>query len=412
MSRTATPMQLLTPAPRTRLENEDVHPLLSMGFRPFFLLATLTAVIWVPLWLHLLAGGKATGHLPPFALHAHEMLFGFASAVIAGFLLTAGSNWTGRRTATGNVLASLCLLWLAGRVAILAPGIPFWLVRFIDLSFFPALAFVLTVPIVASKNYRNLPFLVMLLLLFVANSLMYAEQAAALEGVSPWFRSGLGQTIALRVITLMMLVMGGRVIPLFTRNATHKQHLAANPLTDRISLAWFAIVAILAETGLSSAIVAALWLGCGAAHFYRMKTWGTRYASAPLLWILHLGYASLALSFALEGAAHAAWVPQSAATHALTVGGIGGLCLGMMTRVSLGHSGRMLVAPHTMTVAFGLLATAALVRVAGPVFTPSALLLSYQLSGALWTVAFTLLLLFGLPIWLKPRVDAKPESLS
>jgi uncharacterized protein involved in response to NO len=410
------PVSLLTKTSKPSVEDDKVHPFLSIGFRPFFFLATLTAVGWVPLWLHLLAGGKlgegsTKGHFSPMVLHAHEMLFGFTAAVIAGFLLTAASNWTGKRTATGRTLLSLCLLWLAARVAVLMPSIPFWLVALIDLSFFPAVALVLAVPIVASKNYRNLPFLIMLLLLFVSNGLMYLERTPLWGSFFFSDQFGLGQTLALRTITLMMIVMGGRVIPMFTRNATRRDNVARNPLSDRIAIATYLVVVLLSAFISDNTVLGALWLFCGGAHLYRMRTWGTLHASSPLLWILHFGYASIAFSFLLEGMAYFGWVPPSVAIHALTVGGIGGLCLGMMTRVSLGHSGRMLAAPGSMTVAFGLLAAAATVRVTGPLFLSSALAKTYQLSGALFTAAFVLLLLFGLPIWFTPRADTQQREV-
>lgn len=394
---------------RPRVENTQTHPFLSIGFRPFFFLASVLAVLWVPLWLHLLAGGEKASSFPILTWHAHEMLFGFTGAVIAGFLLTAASNWTGQRTVTGTGLLALSLLWLSARILLLIPTAPSWLVFVVDLAFFPAVALVLARPLVATKNVRNFPFLVMLALLVVANGLMHLEVG---WGGSQTLRPGLGTTLALRTITLMMLVMGGRVIPMFTKNATQAPRVGPRPLFDRVAIGAFLAAAFLTELVSAPGVVGSAWFVVGALHLIRMKSWGTRHARAPLLWILHAGYSAIALSFLLEGAAVLGWVLPSAATHLLTVGGIGGLCLGMMTRVSLGHSGRMLVAPRRMTTAFAFLVAAALTRVFGPLFFSRFSFESYFLSGALWSLAFLLLLTFGAEIWFSPRADERKEHRS
>lgn len=401
------------------IEDTRALPLLSIGFRPFFLMATLVAVFWIPLWLFALTGQPLAPYFPPVALHAHEMLFGFAGAVISGFLLTAGANWTQRKTTSATSLALLVALFLLGRVLLLVPGMPLVLVAVVDLAYFPALTIVLGIPILQAGSIRNVPFLGMLLVLFTANAVMHLDAYFLRQsGISP-FSYGLGQNLALHVITLMMLVMGARVIPMFTRNATRAQGIASDPMGDRFVLGIFAVAALWDLGGpallpaQAAPILGLTWLFAGCLHFYRMRTWGTRHATAPLLWILHFSYGAIGLSFVLRGLARLEWfVPISSAIHLLTVGGVGGLCLGMMTRVSLGHSGRMLVAPRTMSAAFALLVLAALIRVVVPVLFPDWAQQGYQLSGTCWTGAFLLLLHFGLPIWLSPRPDRTPRTVS
>lgn len=407
---------LLSQPAKPKLEDASAPAILSIGFRPFFLLATLGALLWVPLWLLLLSGtGSALGiarssHMPATILHAHEMLFGFAVAVIAGFLLTAGANWAGRPTTTGKSLALLVGLFLAGRFCLLTNALPPLYVALIDVAFLPVLGATLLVPLIQSGSTRNFQFVVMLLVLTAANALMHA-------GTSPEFveltglTSQTGSTLALRAITLMILVMGGRVIPLFTRNATKQLNIEQRPWVDHLAIGAFLLAAVLDLFLGATKLVGVLFLLASGTHFLRMSTWGTRRAKAPLLWILHAGYGAVALSLALEGLAAWGLLSKTAALHLLTVGGISGLCLGMMTRVSLGHSGRMLSAPRTMSVAFALLMGAAFVRVLGPVFTPFWLTGSYYVSGALFTAAFALLLHFGVPIWFFPRVDERPRSL-
>jgi uncharacterized protein involved in response to NO len=335
------------------------------------------------------------------------MLFGFTSAVIAGFLLTAGANWTNRAVTTPRSLAFLLLVWLLGRVVFFVPGLPPALVATVDLAFLPCVALVLSRAFIAAKSRRNFPFLAMLTLMTLANALIHAE---ALQGIGSTAQQSwplpyhIGQNLALFVITLMMLVMGGRVIPMFTRNAT-KASVEATSRLDRVGLALFLFTVALDLMQISGHLVAGLWLLCGAVQLARMRYWGTLHAKAPLLWILHWGHAAIGGSFVLYGLAKWSLVPAAAATHLLTVGGIGGLCLGMMTRVSIGNSGRMLIAPKSMSLSFYLLALTTLVRVFVPIFSPQWTVLSYQVSGASWTVAFLLLLTFGMPIWWKPRAD-------
>ena len=377
------------------------HPVLGLGFRPFFLLAGSLATFIVPFWV-LVFAGKVTlpNHLWPTAWHAHEMVFGFAVAVLAGFLLTAVRNWTNRPTPSGAPLAGLVALWLVGRVALFFDGvIPHGLAAALDLAFVPALAFAVARPIVASKNWRNLAFVPLLLLLFGANFLFHL-------GPATW--STRATKLAVDVLLLVIMVMGGRVIPSFTAGALGVE-VRKRPLLD-----WSSLVAMAAVTGLElvpgaerAAGVAAIVAGVLSAA--RMAGWhsaATR--KKPILWVLHVGYAWIAVGLVLQGIA--VFVPgwmTTAPTHALTVGAISILILGMTSRVSMGHTGRMLEVPRSMVVSYGLLSLAALVRAIGPLVLPSAYMAELVLSAALWAAAFGVFTVVYVPILTAARVDGK-----
>lgn len=385
-------------------------PFLSIGFRPFFLLAALSAVALVPSWLWALQRGNLSPYWAGATWHAHEMLFGFTTAVIAGFLLTAASNWTKQRTATGGALALLAALWLAGRLApLLALSPP--LVALIDLAFIPALLLPLGRAILGSRNRRNYGILLLLGGLFIANLAMHLDQLA-MHGwaIASWFGEGNGQRWALRWIAALILLIGGRVIPLFTRNATGDSRIRAVRTLDLASFALFACALVGEALALAAPLQAPLWLAVGFSHLGRMVTWGVHRAAAPLLWILHFGYAATAAAFVLEGLSLLGVVPYTTALHAFTVGGVGGLTLGMMVRVSLGHSGRPLVVPPRVAFAFVSLALAAIARTVAPIWFPESLQHWWVASGILWTLAFALLLQFGLPIWFTARADQRNSN--
>jgi uncharacterized protein involved in response to NO len=376
----------------------------ALGFRPFFLAAGIYAVLLMALWLLVLRGGLDLGNLSPLVWHGHEMLFGFTVAVIAGFLLTAAQNWTGIRTPSGAPLAGLFLLWLAGRLGFLIPGLPAGLVAGVDLAFLPVLALTLALPILKAKQLHNYPFPIMLLALTAANALVH------LEGLG-WTlnTANLGLHLAAYVVVTMIVVMGGRVIPSFTDNKlrTHaRRWTLIEQLVPFVTLAAL-LAALIAPVSLITALLAAL---AAAVHAIRLAGWYTnKLWSVPLLWILHLGYAWIALGFALL-ALSAAGLDAAAgsALHAFTAGGIGVLTLGMMARVSLGHTGRMLEPVPLMTLAFVAVNLAALIRVVTPLFFPAGYAMGMAAAGLAWMAAFGLFAAIYTPILLRPRVDGKP----
>lgn len=382
-------------------EDFSTVPLLSLGFRPFFFLATLSAMLLVPTFLARLGTAAMVGPFDAIGGHAHEMLFGFTTAVVAGFLLTAAGNWTGERTATGLPLGLLAGLWALGRVALVLPGIPSGLASAVDLAFLPTLLLVVARPVLRTKNRRNYVFLFVVAGLFGADLVLHLEAHGILSRGIP------AKELALRLLAFLLCLVYGRILPMFTRNATGDARIRAVPLVDRFALGSL-LVAIAGDLlRLPGELAFAFWSIAGILAIARMSTWGTWRARSSLLWVLHAGYGLTALSFLLEAAARVGWVPTSTAIHLFTVGGIGLSCLGMMTRVSLGHSGRMLVANRRMTVAFVLLILAAPVRAFGPLVDPAHVRTWLSVSGTLWSVAFALLLSFGWSIWTSPRLATK-----
>ena len=384
-------------------------PVLAKGFRPFFLLAALYATVMMPLWLAVL-NGRATPstYLQPSVWHAHEMTWGFVSAVVAGFLLTAVGNWTKRETATGAPLAGLGLLWVAGRVAMLFSGaLPRGVPAAVDLAFLPALALVLARPLLAAKNRRNLVVVAIVAALFGANAVVHLEALAVL----PWGSGRRATLISVDLILLLILIIGGRTFPMFTRNATGVATIRNIPWLDRTCIGTMTVLMVV-ETFIPAgeraiAILAGI-VGLLAAA--RAIHWGARYSLRdPLLWVLHAGYAWLVVGLLLRAAAGVfGLLPGSVATHALTVGAIGTLTLGMMARVSLGHTGRVLVAPSPVFAACVAITLAALARVLVPWLAPAQYAVGLFAAGVLWVLAFAVFLVAYAPMLLRPRVDGRP----
>lgn len=378
------------------------QPIWALGFRPFFLLAALMAAVWLPLWLHVfLSQSRLALAVEPLAWHAHEMAFGFAGAVLAGFLLTAVRNWTRLTTPTRGPLAALALLWCLGRVAMLAGrALPSPLVAIIDIAFLPALALAVGLPIARARNRRNYAVPLLLLALTGINTAFHAGES----GLS---RNAL--IAAVEVLAVFLVFVGGRVIPFFTRNALPDVRVVSRAWLDWTALGTTLAVPVaqLASLGLATDVLALL---AAAANLLRLLGWkplSTR--GKPILWVLHVGYAWLAIGFAMLGLGR--WIPAiggSAPLHALTVGALGTLILGMIARVGLGHTGRPLVVSRAMTVAFVMLTLAALLRVIVPLAVPDATTPALIASGALWALAFLLYLIVYWPILSRPRVDGAP----
>jgi uncharacterized protein involved in response to NO len=384
-------------------------PLLAKGFRPFFALAALHAIVVVPLWLAILQGKVLPGScLDPAVWHAHEMLGGFVTAVVAGFLLTAVGNWTQRETAVGGWLAALVVLWLAGRAAmLLASALPRGVAALVDLAFLPALGFGLARPLLVTHNRRNYVVLGVLAALFAAGVTVHLDAL----GLVPLGSARRANLASVDLIVLLISLIAGRTFPMFTRNATGAQEIRSIPWLDRACVGTMALL-VVADAALPDyprfgailAATAALLAACRAVH------WGARHSfREPLLWILHVGYGWLVLGLLLRGVAGIFGATiGSAATHALTLGAIGSLTLGMMARVALGHTGRLLVAPAPMTPAFVAITLAALARVLVPLLAPSWYHASLFAAGLFWTLAFARYLASYTPMLLRARVDGKP----
>lgn len=370
---------------------------LGLGFRPFFLGAGLSGVGLMAVWLAWIGAG--VGLALPVHWHAHEMLFGYTGAVIAGFLLTAAQNWTQRPMPAGTPLAVLFGLWLTARLWPLVPGADAHLYALIDIALLPAVAVALAYRVWPLRQRHNYGFIAMLLGLGAANALMHAEWL----GIAATAHAG--QTLAVILIVLMMTVMGGRVIPSFTDN-----RLGTRARRWR-AIEWLVIAltpVALAAQAWPSPLAASLAGAAALVHAVRLAGWYTpRYWRVPLLWILHLGYGWIAVGFALTALTTTGQIPASLATHAFTAGAMGSLTLGMMARVALGHTGRPLETGPLMIAAFCLLSLAAVARVFGPLWpaiTPTII----NIAGGLWIVAFALFVYRYLPMLLRPRVDGKP----
>lgn len=385
------------------LSPQPKFALFALGFRPFFLGAGILAVVFIALWLALYRGYLPLAlFVSPAQWHAHEMLFGFAGAVIAGFLLTAVQNWTGMQTPSGTPLALLFLLWLAGRMAPFLPGLPTLLYALVDAALFPALMVAIARPILRARQTRNLAFPLMLAMLTLANLLVHAEWLGLAQTASAGF------SLAIFMVVLMMVVLGGRVIPSFTDNKLRTrarrwkwvEWLA--PASVLATLVALLVQPLSALTALIAAIAAAI-------HGIRLAGWHTReYWRVPLLWALHLGYGWIVVGFALTALAALGVTALSLALHAFTAGAIGTLTLGMMARVSLGHTGRLLESPRAIHPAFALVTLAAGARVLWPLVDSGSHTGAVLTSGLLWILAFSIFVLVYAPMLVLRRVDGKP----
>lgn len=378
-------------------------PLLRLGFRPFYLGAAGFAAVAVPLWAWLWLGGAPapTPAVPPLYWHAHEMLYGFAVAVICGFLLTAGKAWTGEPTPRGAALGGLAGLWLAARVA--AWSGPPWLFAVLDALLLPLVATALARVLLRAGNRRNLPLVGILALLALANLAFHASVLGAL----PWPPLH-ALHAALAAVVMMETVIAGRIVPAFTMSATPGLRLQVNGKLEAATLATTA-AALLAWVALpASPALAVLPAAAALLHAARLRQWRpgvTR--TRPLLWILHAGYAWIPLGLALLAAAQLGWVGASAAVHALGVGATGGLIIGMVTRTARGHTGRPLALGRAEVAAYALVLAAAAVRVFLPLAWPAQLRLAVWASAGLWSAAFALYLAVYLPWLTQARVDGK-----
>lgn len=387
------------------------HALWGRGFRPFFLLAALHAAGFVPLWLAILHGllPFPVG-LDPIAWHGHEMLFGFAGAAIAGFLLTAVPVWTGTPAVTGARLAGMAALWVLGRVAFLSSSaLPPWALVAADLPFFVALAGFLATPLLARSQRRNAGFLAALIALALVNGLFHLH----LLGVS-LFEPRAALRCGVAVVAVLLIVVGGRITPAFTRNALARTGAAAairpSPRLDRSAAAAAAVAAAAALSPALAALHGVAALAAGAAVLVRLAGWQTaRTLRDPLVWSLHAGQAWLGVGLLAAGVA-AFWpaLPVTVAVHALTAGAMGATILAVITRVSLGHTGRPLVALPGTALAYAGVHLGAAVRVVGPLLVPAHAATVWLVAGSLWAASFAFFLARYGPLLLRPRPDGQP----
>ncbi|MEJ6007197.1 NnrS family protein [Paucibacter sp. AS339] len=377
-----------------------------LGFRPFYLLAAGLALLSVPLWALQFSGLLSKVGLRGAAWHAHEMVFGYAVAIVIGFLFTAGRNWSGQHTPSGRPLMALAALWVLARVLVLTPWV--WASLLANIVFAWLAAWGLWRALAAGDNRRNYFFVGLLLAMGLASAALHLTQLAW-RPLPSALLNGLGLPLALDVLLFMIAVMAGRVLPMFSNNGVPGMNARRDPRVERAALGSVLLLAAFDAAGLSGAVLLLALLPALLAHSWRFALWQPwKTLGNPLVWVLHVAYAWLLIHLALRAAAALDWLPAAAATHALTVGLIGLMTLGMITRTALGHTGRPLRAGPIEKAAYLAMLAAALLRVFLPLLVPAALLQAVWLSAALWALAFALYLWRYGPILMRPRTDGLP----
>ncbi len=355
-----------------------------LGFRPFYLLASTFASLSIVVWALQFSGLLQYAYLQGPMWHAHEMLFGFTLAVLTGFLLTAGQNWSGQPTPKGAYLIVLAALWVAGRVLVLSPWA--WLAAGVNVAFPLAVAIALGVPLYRARNRRNYFFVALLFVMALAQLAVHLNALDAIR-IPGWAGIALG----LDVMLLVLSVMGGRVIPMFTNNAIPGAKASRHPWVEKLALG-SVLLLLLADAmqvaGVWLAVLAVLTMLAHLNRWWKWQPWKT--LKSPLVWVLHVAYFWIPLHLAFRAMAAMGWVSTSVATHALTAGAIGTMVIGMMTRTALGHTGRKLVAGRAEVACYALIAVAAVVRVFGPLVSATLTTPSVLVSAMLWSAGFAL----------------------
>lgn len=383
---------------------EAIPPVLRLGFRPFFLLGSIYAVIAIAVWVWMFQSGQPTTlQVPALWWHVHEMIFGFAMAIVVGFVLTAVQNWTGINGTKHHRLAILVGLWLAPRVLLWTPT-PLWLISSIEALFLAMTAFEVGTRVVKAKGWRNLFFVPLFVLAIVANFASYAT----VKGMPPFPSSAVWQAM-LWWFTLLLSIMGSRVIPFFTARRFNFEKpqpivwldwVANLPLVGLFILSFFPMT--FAQLGQPLMVIS------GVAHLIRVMRWQPwRTLSEPLVWSLHATYLCIPVSLLLRGLLDNPFASHNM-LHMFAIGAIGGVILAMIARVTMGHTGRAIYQGPNMSVAFAAIILAALVRSLGVAFFPQYLIESVNISAALWILAFAMYVgMFG-KMLITPRVDGHP----
>jgi uncharacterized protein involved in response to NO len=407
------PIEIRVSQPRTAGSDDepsfppyDGPAFFSYGFRPFFLGAALFAGVAVPVWIVILAGGLGSSFLyAPREWHVHEMLFGFLPAVMTGFLLTAIPNWTGRTPLRGMPLVSMWVLWLVGRLVVAAPWPAPLIATVIDASFLVLLAALVWREIAAAKSWGRSPIGVLISLYAGANILFHV---LALRGAA----TDVPERAALSIILLLLTIIGGRVTPAFTGEYLAEQHLATSPASfsrlDGLSMFLVLIAGLAWVVQPEGQAVGALFVVAGAANLIRLSRWrGWMAWREPLVLILNVGYGWVALSLLALGGAILGFLPIANAVHVLTSGAVGAMTLAVMTRASLGHTGRARHAGLMTVIIYLLVNLGATLRVFAPApDAPTALtnlLLGMAAFG--WSGAYLLFVLVYGPILVRPSLD-------
>ena len=379
---------------------------LTTAFRLFFLLAAFLAVLAIPAWTLVTAQQRTSeSSLGGMGWHAHEMLFGYIGAVLAGFLLTAVKSWTKRETLGPRALAALAALWVVGRVDVLQSGaLAATVCTVADAVFYLVVAVGIAIPIGRSRSQRNYAFPPLIFLLGLCDLGMHLH----VRGVAPLWTARVPD-LAIDLIVLVILIFGGRIVPMFTKGATDAV-IRDRGILDRVGPWLMAGYAVLHFVLPQSTITHVGAMVAGTITCWRMVGWGASHTlRKPILWVLHLSWFFIGGSIAMGGlVALTEFAPPGSFLHMLTVGGIGLMTMGMMARVSLGHTGRPLQVKKAVGLGFGLIVLAAGARVAAPLVSPLHYTSLLWIAALLWSLAFLLFLLYYAPILLSPRADSKP----
>jgi uncharacterized protein involved in response to NO len=385
-----------------------VPAIFTAGFRFYFLAASLFAIFSIAAWLlwlgvHAMGAAivKPTIGMAPHLWHAHEMVYGYTVAVIAGFFLTAVPSWTGSPPARAAYVAGTGAVWLAGRLAIWFSGfLDPAVVALIDLAFVPLLGVKIASNLWRKAQARNLIFLGLLTLLFAGNLRMHLEWMNL-----PGGDAAAGVRLGLLVATAMITIIGGRIIPGFTRNALNRHGYqgampVVNPFADRAAILSAVLVALSAGVNAPYWLVGSFALAAALANGVRLARWGWQNTlSEPILWSLHLGFLMLVAGYGLLALASLTDLfSEIGALHLLGIGAAGGMTLAVMSRAALGHTGRPLVVARPIAAAYLAIAFAAIIRAFGPTFFPGAYFEIMFISGGLWLLGFALFALVYVPI--------------
>lgn len=388
--------------------NDYGTPIFRLGFRPFFLVAGLFAIISMIIWMasYVFSVEFAFSGLAPGVWHAHEMLFGYVMAVVAGFLLTAIKNWTGVEVLRGKGLAALLSLWLVARILPLF-GLMFSieLIAIVDVLFMLVLALVCLRPVVKVKQYNQIIIITLLFVLMLCNVFFYLGVIGVIEMGVQW-----GLYSAMYMVIALVLLMMRRVMPMFIENGVDGDvEMTNHPWVDVASLVFlfclWAFDVFINHEQLSSLMAAILTL----LHVIRLSGWYTnKIWSKPLVWVLVLAYAFFIMGFALKALALVVDISPFLSTHAFTVGGIGLVTIGMMSRVSLGHTGRNVFEPPKIVFwSLLILLLGAIVRVVFPLFSMDLYIYWVAISQVFWIVAFAVFTMVYAPMLLAPRADGR-----
>jgi uncharacterized protein involved in response to NO len=379
--------------------------LFSLAFRPFFLLATVFACVlmlgWV--WVYLFSSQLSSfSYYPMTVWHAHEMIFAYSMAVVAGFLLTAIKNWTGIQTVNGTKLMLLTVIWVLARIAPFIITVP-WLIALIDLLFLPILAVFVAIPLVRAGNRRNYFMIALVLIMAVLNLLLHLDLLGVTSNLAI---SALGT--AFYLLIALIIVMAARVVPMFSQNGVaNRYQVNRYVLIEKLAMPSYFIFMLAVVFVRIAPVTMVAGLLVAVIHAIRLKGWYNRQIwQVPLVWVLHVGYLFLIVGFLMT--AISAYIPMLhyMALHVFSIGTLGLITVGMMARVSIGHTGRNLrQPPKSISSIFLLLIAAVITRSLLPIFVPQFYHWAIIISGLMWALAFVLFVVAYLQILIKPRVD-------